>query len=548
MEATTHALRHNNGVSGCDGGVTGRGASRGKDGRGSSRRRAWARGTALFATVLPATVLAACSSTPASVRAATSAATYGRASAGEPPRPPTKGPQPNPNGHGSVHLNVINGLLDGSPIYNGDFADPAAIHVGLDVYIYASDTVTAHIPVLEASPTSDYIGTYLGDALPTLPSWTAPGLQWAPAVWARPDGTYVMYYATPDTAPSPSCVTAAHKARVTGGLCFLAWHTDSRQCISRAVATSPAGPFVDDSTGPFICPRAQGGAIDPSVFVDTDGTPYLLWKSDGNGYGLPTVIYSQPLTADGLATAGPPHRLIGATQPWEGKLVEGPSMIYGGGVYWLFYSANDWDTSHYAIGIARCASVVGPCTKPLETPWLSTTNDPSHDQGPGGQEFVDLGGFVWMVHHGWLPGQAGTPNGQRRLYVSLVTLDGPGHRPALAPGSLAAGLADVVDGASIPGHPTNPQEAYLDLIRHSISSYAHRSDQALLALGQQTCDTLASAGGGGSGEAGEKLVASVLRRGSDPLGAAIPVAYAVEELCPQYFEGVRAQVQKALYP
>jgi hypothetical protein len=91
-----------------------------------------------------------------------------------------------------VHLNVINGLLDGSPIYNGDFADPAAIHVGLDVYIYASDTVTAHIPVLEASPTTDYIGTYLGDALPTLPSWIAPGLQWAPAVWARPDGTYVI--------------------------------------------------------------------------------------------------------------------------------------------------------------------------------------------------------------------------------------------------------------------------------------------------------------------------------------------------------------------
>jgi len=474
---------------------------------------------------------------------------YPFAHAGAPARPalqpPTQGPQPNPNGHGAVRFNLINGLLDGSPIYNGDFADPYAVHVGPTLYVYASDTVSAHIPVIAGGPSTDFAGTYLGDALPTLPSWTAPGLQWAPAVWARPDGTYVMYYSTPDSAPSRSCVLTAHRAHVTDGLCYLAWSTDSRQCLSRAVATSPAGPFVDDSTGPFICPRKQGGAIDPSVFVAADGTPYLLWKSDGNGYGLPTIIYSQRLTADGLATAGPPHRLIGATQRWEGDLVEGPSMVEADGHYWLFYSANAWDTSHYAIGVARCASVAGPCHKPFDHPWLSTADDASHDQGPGGEEFVDVGGLVWVVHHGWLPGQAGTPGGQRRLYVDLLTFADSGGLPQLAPGPLAAALADVVDTFSLPGSApgasTDPQRTYVDDVRHSASSYAKEPAPALLALARSTCTSLGQPG------SGDRLVAGVLRRGTNPLGRAVPVAFAVQQLCPQYLEGLMGQVDRALY-
>ena len=98
-------------------------------------------------------------------------------------------------------------------------------------------------------------------------------------------------------------------------------------CISRATSANPAGPFVDDSSSAFVCPLAQGGAIDPSVFVAPDGTPWLLWKSDGDCCNMPTTIYSQQLSGDGLSVVGPAHRLIGATQSWEGNLVEGPSMI-----------------------------------------------------------------------------------------------------------------------------------------------------------------------------------------------------------------------------
>ena len=58
-------------------------------------------------------------------------------------------------------------------------------------------------------------------------------------MYAHGDG-YIAYYTTADTA-------------------------SKRQCVSRAVAPSPVGPFVDDSTGPLICQSELGGTIDPGV-------------------------------------------------------------------------------------------------------------------------------------------------------------------------------------------------------------------------------------------------------------------------------------------
>ena len=322
-------------------------------------------------------------------------------------RVPTLGPVgKDPETGTKVPLNLVGGLIQGKPIFPGDFADPYALAVPQAIYVYATNTQSANIPVTRIDNGNVLNGVYLGDVLPTLPSWTVKGFQWAPSVWARPDQTYVMYYATP--APPPPA------------------GEDRRQCISRATAPAPWGPFVDDSTGPMICPLDQGGAIDPSIFVDST-TPYLLWKSDGNCCGLPTVISSQQLSADGLSTTAPPHPLITNDQPWEGSVVEGPSMVKVGSTYELFYSANNWDSADYAIGIALCPSVDGPCTKPQDKAWMTSA---AGYRGPGGQEFFANPGGVWMVHHGFLPGQAGKPGGQRRLYLDLLEYHGADPIPA----------------------------------------------------------------------------------------------------------------------
>jgi hypothetical protein len=120
----------------------------------------------------------------------------------------TQGPiGANPAKAQGVKLTILSGLLHGEPIYNGDFADPFALYDGNTVYAYATNTTggpnskPAHIPVIAITRSTGFAGHYLGDALPTLPKWTVSGYQWAPSIWARPDGTFVMSYANPANDP-----------------------------------------------------------------------------------------------------------------------------------------------------------------------------------------------------------------------------------------------------------------------------------------------------------------------------------------------------------
>ncbi|MEM9467952.1 MAG: glycoside hydrolase family 43 protein, partial [Actinomycetota bacterium] len=188
---------------------------------------------------------------------------------------------------------------DGTPTFDGDFADPYLLPQDGDIYAYATNTMFMNVPVLVSY--GDGGGELVGDALPELPAWSEPHHVWAPSITAV-DDTYVLHYTTRHTA-------------------------SGRQCISVAVADHPAGPYVDDSTEPLVCTLDLGGSIDPSTFVDTDGTIWLLWKSDGNCCGIPTIIFAQPLTADGTELAGGAVELIRNDLSWERDVVEGPSMI-----------------------------------------------------------------------------------------------------------------------------------------------------------------------------------------------------------------------------
>ena len=46
---------------------------------------------------------------------------------------------------------------------------------------------------------------------------------------------------------------------------------------------------------------------------------------------------------------------VEATEPWElvfGKVAEGPSIVKQDGLYYMFYSANDFRSQDYAVGYA----------------------------------------------------------------------------------------------------------------------------------------------------------------------------------------------------
>jgi beta-xylosidase len=266
-----------------------------------------------------------------------------------------------------------------------------------------------NVPVMRSDDLAHWVS--LGDALPRLPGWAAAGrsLTWAPAVVQR-EGRFVLFY------------TARHAAL---GL----------QCVTRAVADSPAGPFVDWSTEPFICQRDLGGSIDPSPFVDADGTLYLYWKNDGNCCGRPVGLWGQRLSADGSTLIGAPVQLLARDQTWEGPLIEGPDMWRDGSRYYLFYSANWYLSDRYAVGYGVCGSPLGPCSKPLAGPILASS---AAAAGPGGQTiFTDARGVTWLAYHAWTSPRIGyDAGGVRSLRIDRVrfvdgapVIDGPTTTP-----------------------------------------------------------------------------------------------------------------------
>ena len=305
--------------------------------------------------------------------------------------------------------------------YNGDFPDPDVLQVGTTYYAYSTSSSGGHIPVTRST---DGAKTWIavGDALPTVAGWAEARDIWAPGV-AFIGGQYVMFYAAP--------------FRGAGGT----------HCISRAVSSSPSGPFADASSSPMVCQLESGGSIDPAPFIDVDGSVWLVYKSEGVPGSEPARFWSQRLTPDGGAVVGGPVVLAQTSQPWEVNVTENPSMIAYGGSYWLFYSGGEWDSAEYAIGYAICAGPAGPCAKPTDRPLLAAFDTVL---GPGGPTpFVDQAGNMQLGYHAWTAPDTSYPAGYRALHTSQVTVIGDRLRLADDPDhgdSTSGGYAISIQG------------------------------------------------------------------------------------------------------
>lgn len=291
-----------------------------------------------------------------------------------------------------------------NPVIDADFPDPFVARFEDRYYAYATTDAAQHLQLAR----SDDLVTWevLDDPLPKLPAWST-GDTWAPEVLKTSAG-YVLYY----TAHDP-------EIRRPDG--------NGSQCITLAVSSSPEGPFVDDSAKPLICQNDIGGSIDATPFVDADGTTYLIWKNDGNCCGRPTRFWIQPMTADGLKLTGEATDLgLVNDEPWEGSLIEAPTLVLNDGTYFLFFSANGYDTEFYAIGYATAKKVTGPYTDAPENPILSSAWDPpvmSRARGPGHQSVVETPkGELWMAYHAWDQDAVGYGNfGKRAVWIDRLT-------------------------------------------------------------------------------------------------------------------------------
>lgn len=259
-----------------------------------------------------------------------------------------------------------------NPVFEENFPDPFVLEVGKTYYAYGTNGPNGNVPTLRSDDLVDWrVGK---DAMPNLGKWAYVGKTWAPEVLAASDDSYVLYY-------------TANAADI------------GRQCIGRAVSRTPTGPFVDRSAKPLVCQPAEGGSIDASPFRDEDGTLYLLWKNDGNAIGETTYIYAQRLSPDGTRLIGQPARLVKNDRGWEGAVVEAPTLWRQGDGYYLFFSANVFDSDQYAVGYATCERPLGPCEDAPENPILKSACDAS---GPGHQTILrDDEGETWFVYHAW---------------------------------------------------------------------------------------------------------------------------------------------------
>ncbi len=279
-------------------------------------------------------------------------------------------------------------------VFDENFPDPHVIAVDGGFFAYATNGEGGNLPVLRSSDLRSW--ERVGDGMPQLAGWAMQGKTWAPEVLVADDGRYIVYYTAAD--------------RESG-----------RQCIGRAVADDPAGPFTDDSDTPLVCQVDEGGSIDASPFRDDDGTLYLYWTNDGNAFGRATWLYGQPLAPDGLSMAGEPTQLLQQDTAWEGDLIEAPFMWRHDGQLYLFFSANSFASPDYAVGYATCETPLGPCQKAPENPILVSAQDAA---GPGHNSIVEADGTTWFVYHAWAPDSIGSVIPGRTMWISELVFEG----------------------------------------------------------------------------------------------------------------------------
>ena len=301
-----------------------------------------------------------------------------------------------------------------NPVLRANFPDPFLLLVDGTYYAYATNGSGKNV---QTATSTDLVTWQLGpDGMSALADWVrlnSPDV-WAPEV-LRIGDQYLLYYTARDDA-------------------------SGKQCVGVAVSDNPQRGFRDDGDQPLVCQAEEGGTIDASPFKDGDRL-YLYFKNDGNCCGIPTYIYVQELAADGQSLLGEPTRLVRNDKPWEGQVIEAPTMWVHDGQYYLFYSANSYAGFEYAVGYATCESVTGPCEDAAENPILASRMDVQPlVVGPGHQTLIQVGEQTWIVYHVWDVLPSGIRGDSRMMWIDRIdwssgapVILGPTSDPQLKP-------------------------------------------------------------------------------------------------------------------
>lgn len=210
-------------------------------------------------------------------------------------------------------------------------ADPAALVVGDRLYVYVGHD--------KASPGGWFnMPEWLCYSTIDMKNWTAHGAvlkaadfkdanSWAAQVVEK-DGKY-YFYVTLDR--------------------------DEGHFITVAVSDSPTGPFKEARPGePLITDdmttdsHRANSDIDPTVFIDDDGTPWMMW---GNGDFYMVKLNRNMVELDGPITKVPFR-----------NVAEGPWLFKRGDTYYNVYAADAPGVQPEQIAYAMASEITGPWT------------------------------------------------------------------------------------------------------------------------------------------------------------------------------------------
>lgn len=303
------------------------------------------------------------------------------------------------------------------PVYapNGGFADPSVVSENGQFHGMATGSyVPSALGDIASGP-----WTAQGPALTSMPEWATGGGMWAPDLERISATQWVLYFAAP-----------------VAGL------GAGQRCIGAATASTPLGPFRPVDGGPLVCPGladtptaddtvpnrplANAGVIDPSGFKDSDGTRFLLYKTQQ----LPSSLRIVRLNAAGT------HVFSGATSRQlsrSDRIVENPVLVKRAGAYVLFASRGPYNKCSYETVWMRAGSLAANAFDNATEHTLLTPASTGGVCGPGGGDIAAaLDGGQRLFFHGWMCGGSPCPSsydaqtdtgGRRSMYVGVLGWD-----------------------------------------------------------------------------------------------------------------------------
>ncbi|WP_010663298.1 glycoside hydrolase family 43 protein [Marinilabilia salmonicolor] len=254
-------------------------------------------------------------------------------------------------------------------------ADPAAIVHNDTVYLYAGHDEAAHdfhfynLNEWLIYSSTDMVNWREESAFPVTEFKWASGDAWAAEVIEK-DGKFYWY------------VTVHHKD-VDG---------KAGKAIGVAVAESPTGPFKDAIGSALITNNMTTDIdidwddIDPTVFIDHNGTPWLFW---GN-----TKCYYAKLKENMIELAGPIKEVEGLP-----NFTEAPYIHKKGDYYYLTYAYEFPEKTAYAM------------SKSIEGPWeyKGILNEIAGNSNTNHQAILEYKGNDYFIYHnGGIPTQGGS--------------------------------------------------------------------------------------------------------------------------------------------